>query len=184
MDNFTELMMNRRSIRKYTNELIPKDLEKELLEAVRSSQSWANTQCWEIIIVKDVEKRKALQGTFEKNPAIKTIVDAPLLFAFCAKAERSGYYNDKEATIYGDWFMYDLGIATQTFCLFAASKGLGSVVTGLFDHDKASKILNLPEDVKLVSLIPVGYPAKNPKPTKRKEIEEFAHIDEFGNQYK
>ena len=185
MENFADLIKERRSIRRFKDQPIDKDLERELLESVMWSQSWANTQCWEIIIVKDKSKREALQSAFfGKNPAVKTIVSAPALFVFCGKKEVSGYYNNEAPTSIGDWLLYDLGIATQNFCLFAKSKGLGSVVTGLFDHEKASEILGIPDNVQLVSLVPVGYPDHNPKPPKRKEIETFTHVDEFGNMYK
>jgi len=183
MDNFTQFLKDRRSIRKFIDKPIDKEVENELLEAVKWSPSWANTQCWEIIVVRDDEKRRKIQEAFfGKNPAIKAVVSAPLLFAFCAKKGVSGFYNNEAPTILGDWFMYDLGIATQSFCLCAYSKGLGSVITGLFDHEKVKKVLNIPDDVQVVSLIPVGYPDQRPKPPKRKDQASFVHDDFYGNK--
>ncbi|MDY0131431.1 MAG: nitroreductase family protein [Desulforegulaceae bacterium] len=183
MNDFSQFLKERRSIRKFLDKPIEKEVEKELLEAVRWSPSWANTQCWEIIVVRDSEKRKEIQGAFfGKNPAIKAIISAPLLFAFCGKKKMSGYYNNEAPTILGDWFMYDLGIATQSFCLCAHSKGLGTVITGLFDHKKVEKILNLPDDINVVSLVPVGYPDQAPKPPKRKELSSFVYNDFYGNK--
>lgn len=184
MDNFFEFLKNRRSIRKFSDEKIDEKTEKELLEAVRWSQSWANTQCWELVVVKDPHKRLEIQSAFfGKNPAIKSVVSAPLLFVMCAKKKVSGFYNNEAPTILGDWFMFDLGIATQDLCLCAASKGLGSVVVGMFDHEKVKGILSLPDDIQVVSLVPVGYPAQTPKPPKRKEIESFTYMDSYGNNY-
>ncbi len=57
--------------------------------------------------------------------------------------------------------------------------GLGTVIVGLFDHDRAKEILNVPADYELVVLIPMGYPAKTPSAPKRREIEEFTHYDKF-----
>jgi nitroreductase len=183
MENFSQFLKERRSIRKFSDKAVEKEIEKDLIEAVRWSPSWANTQCWEIIAIKDKNKREQIQGAFfGKNPAIKAIMSAPLLFAFCAKKGVSGFYNDKAPTILGDWFMYDLGIATQSFCLCAHSKGLGTVITGLFDHEKVKKILDIPDEIQVVSLIPVGYPDQNPKPPQRKEISAFLHEDFYGNR--
>jgi nitroreductase len=75
--------------------------------------------------------------------------------------------------------MFDLGLATQNLCLAAHSLGLATVIVGLFDHDKAKAILEMPEGYELPVLIPIGYPAQDVKPPKRKEIREFTHYDTF-----
>ncbi len=183
MEKFLEFLKKRRSIRKFEDKEVSDEIINNLLESVRWSQSWANTQCWEIVLVRDKGKRQQIQDAFfGKNPAIKAIIAAPLLFAFCAKKKLSGYYSGKAPTVLGDWFMYDLGIATQSFCLCAASMGLGSVVAGMFEHEKVGEILELPENIQPVSLIPVGYPAQSPKPPSRKEISSFTSIDTYGNR--
>jgi nitroreductase len=82
-------------------------------------------------------------------------------------------------TKFGDWFMYDLGIATQSICLAAHGMGLGTVIIGLFDHEKAKAALNVPAGYELVSLIPLGYPAKVPSAPKRRAVEEFTRTDTF-----
>ena len=57
--------------------------------------------------------------------------------------------------------------------------GLGAVVMGLFDHNKVADILGVPEGYEVVTMIPVGYPAKPAAPPKRREIEEFTHYERF-----
>jgi nitroreductase len=54
--------------------------------------------------------------------------------------------------------MYDLGLATQNLCLMAHSLGLGTVIVGLFDHDRAKAVVNVPDGYELVTMIPLGYP--------------------------
>lgn len=175
-----KLIKERRSIRTYEDKELPDDVLNQVLEAVRWSPSWANTQCWEIVVVKDKEIREKLKGTIApKNPATKAVVSSSVLIALCAKLGASGYYNDKVTTKFGDWFMFDLGIATQTICLAAHNLGIGTVVIGLFDHDKAGEILNVPKGYELVSLIPLGYPAKESSAPKRQEPAEFTHYDKF-----
>ena len=180
MVDFMEVLSRRRSVRSYTEDTVPEHVVKQVLEAVRWTPSWANTQCWEIVRVKDRVIRERLQETMGKgNPATKAIVSAPVLFALCGKLNSSGYYKGAVTTKFGDWYMYDLGIATQSLCLAAESFGLGTVIVGLFDQEKAAEILQVPEGYELVSLIPMGYPAKKPSAPKRREVGEFLHIDRF-----
>ncbi|MCK4467468.1 MAG: nitroreductase family protein, partial [Desulfobacterales bacterium] len=113
------------------------------------------------------------------NPAAKSIVAAPVVLAVCGRLGKSGYYKDKVSTKFGDWYMFDLGLATQTICLAACDFGLGTVIVGLFDHDRAKEILNVPAGYELVVLIPMGYPAKIPSAPKRREMNEFTHYDTF-----
>lgn len=180
MTDLMEVIKERRSIRKYEEKDIPEELVNRVLDAVKWTPSWVNTQCWEIIMVTDQSLKKKLQATISKgNPAAKSIVAAPMVFAVCSRLGKSGYYKDKVSTKFGDWYMFDLGLATQNLCLMAHHLGLGTVIVGLFDHDRAGKILKVPEGYELVVLIPMGYPAKTPAAPKRREIYEFTHFDTF-----
>lgn len=180
MTEFIEVLKTRRSIRKYGTREVSRELIEKVLEAVQWSQSWANTQCWETVVIRELSQKQKLQETLlPKNPAAKAIVEAPVLLALCAKLKSSGYYSDQVTTKFGDWFMFDLGIATQSLCLCAHSLGLGTVVVGLFDHDKAKQALKVPDGYEVVTLIPLGYPAKSPSPPKRKELTEFTHYETF-----
>lgn len=180
MGQLMEAIKERRSIRKYEDKEVPEALLNQVLEAVQWAPSWANTQCWEIIVVKDQTAKQQLQEVMSKgNPATKAIVDAPLVLAVCGKLKSSGYYKDQVTTKFGDWFLFDLGIATQNLCLAAHDAGLGTVIVGLFDHDKAAQILKVPEGYELVVLVPLGYPAKISSAPKRREITEFTHSDKF-----
>jgi len=180
MTDLMEVIKERRSIRKYEEKDIPEELVNRVLDAVKWTPSWVNTQCWEVIVVKDKIIKERLQATISKgNPAAKSIVTAPVVLAVCGRLGKSGYYKDKVSTKFGDWYMFDLGLATQNLCLMAHHLGLGTVIVGLFDHDRAGEILKLPEGFELVVLIPMGYPAKTPSAPKRREINEFTHYNIF-----
>ncbi len=97
----------------------------------------------------------------------------------CGKQGSSGFYKGQVTTKFGDWFMFDLGLATQSLCLAAWNLGLGTVVVGLFDHHRAAAVLGVPEGFELVAMLPLGYPAKQPAPPKRREISEFTHREKF-----
>lgn len=180
MADFLELLKTRRSIRKYQDREISEPVLRKIFEAVQWSPSWANTQCWEIVAVRDRNVKKALQATLPSgNPASRAVLEAPVVVALCAKREKAGYYKGEPSTIFGDWLQFDLGIATQSLCLAAWALGLGTVIVGLFDHSAARRVLSVPEDHQLIALIPVGYPAHASAAPRRRDIEEFVHWDEF-----
>jgi nitroreductase len=179
MADLMDIIKGRRSIRKYQDKEIPEESLNQILESVRWAPSWTNSQCWEVIIVKDPGIKEQLQGTLIKNPSSKAMVQAPVVLVICGKLKISGYYNDQVATKLGDWFMFDLGIANQNICLTAYNLGLGTVIVGLLDHNKAKEILGVPDDYEVVTMIPLGYPAKKPEAPKRRGISEFAHYDKF-----
>lgn len=180
MSDVMEAIENRRSVRKYEDKEIPEAVLEEILKAVQWAPSWANTQCWEIVVVKSASTKKRIEETIApKNPATRAITEAPVVLAVCGKLKSSGYYKDVAVTKFGDWYLFDLGIATQNICLAAHALGLGTVIVGLFDHEKLKGVLNVPTGYEAVALIPVGYPAKIPKAPKRRDIGEFRHDEAF-----
>jgi nitroreductase len=181
MADFMEIIRERRSMRKYEDKQVPENLLNQVLEAVKWAPSWSNTQCWEVVVVKDKSVKEKLQATFppKGNPATKAITAAPVVLGICGKLNTSGYYKNIVTTKFGDWFMFDLGLATQNICLTAHALGLATVIAGLFDHDKAKAALKVPDGYELVTLIPLGYPAKTSSPPKRREVNEFTHYDTF-----
>jgi len=182
MADVIEVIHGRRSIRKYQDREIPEEHLAAILEAIRWAPSWTNSQCWEVIVIKDKAIKKKIQGVLppsSANPSSNAIVEAPVVLAICGKLGKSGYYKGEVATKLGDWFLFDLGIATQTLCLTAHSLNLGTVIVGLFDQEKVKEILRVPEGFELVALVPLGYPAQEAKARPRKEISEFVHYDTF-----
>ncbi len=180
MNEFFETVKGRRSVRKYQDKAISAQTLEELFEAMRWSPSWANTQCWEVIVVRDSETKVRLADTLAKtNPAQRAVAQAPVVLAFAARLKSSGYYKGKMSTKLGDWFMFDTGIVTQTLCLAAHNLGLGTVIVGMLDHDKAGEVLGVGEDYEVVVLIPMGYPNQDPSAPKRREPDEFTHYDKF-----
>jgi nitroreductase len=180
MSDMMGIIRERRSIRRFQEKDIPEEVLTNVLEAARWAPSWANTQPWEIVVVKDQSIKEHIQETVSpRNPSSLAIVNAPVLLVICGRLKKSGYYKDSYPTKFGDWFMYDLGLATQNLCLAAHNSGLGTVIVGLFDHDKVGEIIKLPQEHEVVVLVPLGYPDQNPSPPKRRERSEFVHHDTF-----
>ena len=180
MADLLDLIQSRRSIRNYQDKAVPDDILTKILEAVRWSPSWANTQCWEVVVVKDQETKQKLQAALPPtNPGSRAMVEAPVVLVLCGQLNKSGSYKGQVVTKFGDWYFFDLGIATQSICLTAHALGLGTVVVGLFDHNQAKQALGVPEGYELVVMLPLGYPAKEPAAPKRREIGEFVHQGKF-----
>ncbi len=180
-----DCILARRSMRKYTDDPVEPEKIEKVLEAIRWAPSWVNVQPWEVVVVDDPEVKASLRECVpETNPGRKGLGQAPVVLAVCGRRNKSGCYGDKPATVYGDWVMFDVGIACQNACLAATALGLGSLHLGLLDHRKANAVLGLPEDVTVFELIPLGYPAKEGKAPPRREVSEFAHKNRFGEAFR
>lgn len=172
----TECILGRRSIRKFKTDPVSHELLEEIVELASYAPSWKHTQITRYIAVEgDLKNRIASEGTtiYPGNGSI--IAAAPMLIAVTVLKNRSGFERDGSySTFRGDaWQMYDAGVASQTFCLAAHEKGIGSVIMGLFDQDTVSALLSIPEDRELIALIPIGYPDEEPSAPKRKPVSEL-----------
>jgi len=182
-----QAIVTRRSIRRFTEEAVTNEELRQIFEAVRWSPSWANTQIWEFVVVRERELIHKVTETYKMakgtNPATNCSRAASALIVVCAKTGVSGCYDGKETTKYANWFMFDLGIATQTLCLKAHELGLGTVVVGLIDHDACKQLIALPDGYEAVAVIPIGRPAVEPKAgPPRKAVAGMVHLDRFGNK--
>jgi len=176
-----DAIRTRRSIRRYKNTPVDDRTLETVLDAARWAPSWANTQCWRFVVVRDSGVKAKLAETLSGgNPAREAIQNAPLAIAACAKLERSGFYRGEPTTDKGDWFMFDVGIAMENLALAAHSLGLGTVHVGAFDAKKAAEILGVPDGYCVVELTPLGYPDHEAKAPPRKELSEIVFYDRFG----
>ncbi len=180
-----EAIFNRRSVRKFSDYFVSDEEIRALMEAARWAPSWANTQAWEFVVVRDKALIEQVVGTYvDKNPATRGSLNASALIVACAKTGLSGCYDSKNLTKFPNWFMFDLGMAVQNLCLKAHSLGLGTVIVGFMDHDACGKMLGLPEGCEVVASIPVGRPASAAKSgPPRKELSAFVYRDRFGQSF-
>lgn len=178
-----ECILTRRSIRHYTDDKVSDDTIRELLEAVRWAPSWGNTQTWEVVVVKDHNIKQKLADATGANRSSQAITGVSIILVFCSRQGISGTKDGVYATAEGDWSMFDCALACQNFSLAAHSRGLGTVYIGRFNHQQVDEVLGLPENIKSVVLIPVGYAADQAKAPARKTIDEFVHLDRFGSRY-
>ena len=169
----------RRSVRKFQDKKIPRDLIEEIVETARFAPSWKNTQIVRYIVIDDKEKIAELASdkcTYGFTYNIKTLAGAAAIAVLTYVEGVSGYEKDGSfSTQKGDrWQMFDAGIAAQTFCLAAYEKGIGTVIQGYFDEEEIKKVLGIPENQKIGAVIPMGYPLEGEiKAPTRKDASEL-----------
>ena len=150
----------------------------EIVAAAAYAPSWKNTQITRYTIVEDeaVKAKIADECVLDFVYNAKTIKRAPHLVVVTAVLGRSGYEKDGSYTTAKEdrWQNFDTGIATQTFCLAAADKGVGTVILGIFDDDKVAEAIGLEDGQQVHALIAMGYPEGEPGAAPpRKEVEEL-----------
>lgn len=175
-----EAMRSRRSIRRFKPDPVPAEVLDRLIDAAQWAPSWAHTQCCEVVVVGEAKGKAALQSSLPAtNPAFRSMVDAPLVVAFCARSGKAGFYKGAAATPRGDWMMFDAGLAMQNFMLAAHAEGLATVCVGLFDPASAAEALGAPAGVEVIALTPLGYPDAEAKVPPRKPREEFVRRESY-----
>ena len=174
-----EAIRTRRSVRKYLDKPVEVEKLQAVLEAVRQAPSWANMQCWRMVVVKDKGVKEAISDLsyvesyfspkgYKANPSKKALADAPVLIVLCADPQQSG-------TLWGQsYYLVDTGIASQNLMLAARAQGLGTVFVGVYDEVKVKGILHIPANIRVVGLFPLGYPTEEGKGGPgRKTLEEI-----------
>jgi len=183
-----EAIKTRRSIRKYKTTPVDDKTIELVLDAARWAPSWANTQCWRFIVVRDSNIKDKLADTLvaasdRPNPAADAIRNAPLVIVACAELGKSGYFAREPrepVTDKGDWYMFDVALAMQNLALAAHSVGLGTVHVGAFDAKSAASILEVPQGFCVVEMTPLGYPDQEPSLRPRQELSEIVFSDKYG----
>lgn len=146
--DFMDVVAARKSVRSYMDKPVEEEKLSKVLEAARLAPSWANKQCCRYIVVKDKARIQELAGGL--NGWLK---QAPVIVVACADPKDSGERNSM------NYYLVDVGISMQQLVLAATALELGTCWVGAFDEAKIKKGLEIPENVKVVALTPLGYPA-------------------------
>jgi nitroreductase len=171
----SKIFAERLSIRSYVDRPVEDDKLEAVLEAARQAPSWANMQCWTYIVVRDPEIREAVAATLANNPIQKAVRTAPVLIVACADPEKSGNANAQP------YYMLDIGISFQQLVLEAWNQGLGTCWVGWIKEDEIRSILGVPDDIRVVALTPLGYPAVLPESPGRKPLDEVVRYEKWSS---
>ena len=148
----------RRSVRKYMDKPIEKELIEKLISEAQLAPTWKNSQTTRFTAVTD---KKVLDEICTALPGFNAAIvhSSPLLLAVSAVTKRSGYERDGTPTTpLGEAYTYfDCGATVQTFCLAANDANIGTVILGIFDPVKIKTLLNIPENEELLVLVACGY---------------------------
>ena len=169
--DLAEAIKKRRSIRKYLPRKVENDKLDRVLEAGRLAPSAKNLQEWRFVVVRDEGRRKRLA---EAAKGQTFVGEAPVVIAACATV------TDYVMTCGQLTYPIDLAIAVEHMVLAAAAEGLGTCWIGAFYEEEVKKILNIPPEVRVVALLPLGYPDESPHPRPRKEIGEIVAFESWG----
>lgn len=162
-------IQGRRSIRKYSNKPVEKEKLLRVLEAARLSPSAKNQQNWRFIVVQDGETRERLTEAIGQP----FVGEAPIILVCCGTEPESIMRCGQPR------YTVDLSIATAYMILEAYEQGLGTCWLGSFDEGKVKEVLNIPEEVRVVSITPLGYPNESPFQRERKALDEIVSYDKY-----
>lgn len=170
-----EAIRTRTSVRSYKPDSVEENKLLHILDAARLAPSGKNGQPWIFIVVKDEETRKKLVPACRNQ---KFIAEAPIIIVACGREDLAyknmgGYWNSLPV---------DIGIALEHMMLAAVVEGLGTCWIGAFIEEDVRSILNIPDDVKIVALTPVGYPAGERSWRSRKELGEIVMYEAWGGK--
>lgn len=169
---FYEVITKRKSVRKYKSDPIPDDVLNKILEAGRIAPSAKNIQPWRFIVIRDKETKKRIA---EASRGQLWIADADVIVVGCilndiAWGRMGGYMSSGQV---------DVAIALEHMILAAAAEGLGTCWIGAFVEKDVKEILEVPDNVTVIALTPIGYPAEEPKDRGRKSMKEIVSYDKY-----
>ncbi|WP_348726272.1 nitroreductase family protein [Parabacteroides goldsteinii] len=159
-----DIMKNRRTIRKYTEQDIPEELLNELLEVAVRASNTGNMQLYSVVVTRDQSNKEKLAPAHFNQPMITT---APVVLTFCTDANRFVKWAEQRKAEAGfdnlQTFIastIDAMLFAQAFCDAAEENGLGICYLGTtaYNADKIIEALSLPRLVVPIVTVTVGYP--------------------------
>lgn len=172
--NTLEAIQTRRSVRAFAPDPIPKELLEQVLQAGRAAPSGSNVQAWGFVLVRSPDRVESLRALAPGMIGRPTAV-----IAICLDRRRA-----QHARLLAEQLvLVDMGIAAENMLLAAHDLGLGACAIGSFHRQAVAAFLRLPEDVDLVLLMSLGYPARQPKKTSRRPMGEVCFREEWSVPY-
>jgi nitroreductase len=187
MDKITELLLNRRTIRKYKQMPVLESLLLELLNEGCRASTTGNMQVYSIIITRDEEKKRELAPLHFNQ---KMITEAPVVLTFCADFNRFDKWCKlrKADPGYDNFLSFmtaaiDALLVAQTVCIAAEARGLGICYLGTTTYmaHKIIDALHLPSGVVPVTTITLGWPDEKPDQVDRLPLEAVLHNEYYSD---
>jgi nitroreductase len=187
MDRISEILLKRRTIRKYSQESVEEILLDQLLTMSCRTSTTGNMQVYSIIVTRDDEKKREL-APFHFNQ--KMVTEAPVVLTFCADFNRFNKWCilRKADPGYDNFLSFmtasiDALLVAQTFCIAAEGKGMGICYLGTTTYmaHKIIEVLKLPKGVVPVTTITLGWPLEKPEQVERLPMEAVIHYETYSD---
>lgn len=164
-----EAIRKRFSVRSYLDKPVEEDKLQRVLEAAQMAPSGNNSQPWKFVVVRDPALRARL---VDAAAGQKFLAQAPVVIVACGTGPDRIMMCDVPA------YAVNVSIAIDHMTLQAVEEGLGTCWIGAFNQQAVKDVLGIPEDIKVVELLPLGYPATQPPESKsRRPLEEIVAYD-------
>lgn len=161
-----DIIKSRRSIRKFQQRPIEPEKIDALIEALIWAPSAGNLQARKFYFIENQEVKEALSGAALNQ---RFIAKAPLVVVACTDARIGNIYGARGVNLYA---IQDVACSLMNMMLVAHALGLGTVWVGAFNESMVAEIMRLPDNLRPVAIVPVGYPEKIPSPPPRVSPEE------------
>ncbi len=168
-----EAIRNRRSIRSYSDKPVEEEKIAKVIDAARWAPSAGNLQSVEYIIVKDSETRERLASAAWGQDFVR---EAPVNIVVCCNFRKISHYGERGVELYA---IQESGACVQNLMLTAHSLGLGTCWVGAFDEGEVRRILHIPDHVRPVAIITLGYPNESPK-SSRRDLKDVIFEERYG----
>jgi nitroreductase len=163
-----DAIKQRESVRSYKNTPVEDNKIQLLLEAARLAPSASNRQEWRFVVVKDKKTRQKLMEAASNQDFV---AEAPVVIAACAET-------NNHIMMCGQLcYPIDVAIAIDHITLKAVEEGLGTCWIGAFNEIAVKAILQIPEEIGVVSLLTLGYPQKLSSKKTRKKLDEIVRYE-------
>ncbi len=173
-----DAIKERRSVRKYKPDPVPEEDLKKILDAARMAPSAGNMQPLELVVITNQDiKEKLVKAAHGQS----FIAEAPVVVVVCANIPRtSKRYGKRGSELY---IIQDTAASIQNIHLAAKSLGYATCWIGAYDEGVVEKIIEGPEKVRALALIPIGKPVQQPKAPKKRDLEEITYENVYGEKY-
>jgi nitroreductase len=174
---FEDLVRERAMMRAFRPDPVPEELIQKLLRSAVRAPSAGNLQAWEFVVVREAETKRRLAEAALRQ---MFVAEAPVVIVACRNMERNaGKYGGRGRDFYN---LIDASFASLMILLAAHNEGLSACFVGAYLDKEVSRILGLPEHVRPLGVIPIGWPAEAATVTERMSLAEVVHSERFGQR--
>lgn len=173
-----ECVLGLRNVRNFMKKPVDMKLIETVLNIAIHAPSAGNTQEWGFFVVTDEKQRERLSIAALQQNFVK---EAPVVIVVCADIEKVKLkYKDRGEKLYS---IQDTAYVSLSIAIVAHALGLGSSIVPAFDNEHVKEILELPEYLRPMTIIPIGYAADVAEPTDRIPFENLTYINKYGTRY-